>query len=113
MEGLVKNMDLSFYKGKKVLVTGHTGFKGSWLCKILVNAGANVVGYSIDPPTNPSLFELSGIKNQITSYIADIRDLDKLRKFLKRNSLNLYFTLLHSRLCVTAIKCRFTLMKPM
>ena len=62
-----------------MLVTGHTGFKGSWLCKILVNAGANVVGYSIDPPTNPSLFELSGIKNEMTSYIADIRDLDKLK----------------------------------
>ena len=56
-------MDLSFYKNKKVLVTGHTGFKGSWLCKILIGVGANVVGYSLEPPTNPSLFELSGIEN--------------------------------------------------
>ena len=93
MEGLVKNMDLSFYKGKKVLVTGHTGFKGSWLCKILVNAGANVVGYSIDPPTNPSLFELSGIKNQITSYIADIRDLDKLKEVFEKEQPELVFHL--------------------
>lgn len=86
-------MDLSFYKGKKVLVTGHTGFKGSWLCKILVNAGANVVGYSIDPPTNPSLFELSGIENQITSYIADIRDLDKLKEVFEKEQPELVFHL--------------------
>ena len=86
-------MDLSFYKGKKGLVTGHTGFKGSWLCKILVNAGANVVGYSIDPPTNPSLFELSGIKNQITSYIADIRDLDKLKEVFEKEQPELVFHL--------------------
>lgn len=86
-------MDLSFYKGKKVLVTGHTGFKGSWLCKILVNAGANVVGYSIDPPTNPSLFELSGIKNQITSYITDIRDLDKLKEVFEKEQPELVFHL--------------------
>ena len=86
-------MDLSFYKGKKVLVTGHTGFKGSWLCKTLVNAGANVVGYSIDPPTNPSLFELSGIKNEMTSYIADIRDLDKLKEVFEKEQPELVFHL--------------------
>lgn len=86
-------MDLSFYKGKTVLVTGHTGFKGSWLCKILVNAGANVVGYSIDPPTNPSLFELSGIKNEMTSYIADIRDLDKLKEVFEKEQPELVFHL--------------------
>lgn len=45
------NFDLDFYKGKKVFVTGHTGFKGSWLCKMLVNAGAIVTGYSLNPPT--------------------------------------------------------------
>lgn len=86
-------MDLSFYKCKKVLVTGHTGFKGSWLCKILVNAGANVVGYSIDPPTNPSLFELSGIENEMTSYIADIRDLDKLKEVFEKEQPELVFHL--------------------
>ena len=52
-------MDLEFYKGKKVLITGHTGFKGSWLCKILVKAGAEVTGYSLNPPTKPNLFEIS------------------------------------------------------
>ena len=48
-------MDLSFYKGKKVLITGHTGFKGSWLCRILVGAGAQVTGYSLTPPTQPEI----------------------------------------------------------
>src|SRR5471030_3233902 len=71
-------MSLDFYKGKKVLITGHTGFKGSWLCKILVQAGAEVTGYSLIAPTNPSLFEISGIKKEINSVIGDIRDLEKL-----------------------------------
>ena len=71
---------LEFYDGKKVFITGHTGFKGSWLCKMLVNAGAEVTGYSLDPPTNPSLFELAGIKNDICSIIGDIRDLASLKK---------------------------------
>lgn len=71
--------DISFYKGKKVFVTGHTGFKGSWLCKMLVNAGAEVTGYSQNPPTNPSLFEVAGIANDIHSVIGDIRDLAALK----------------------------------
>ena len=58
-------VDLSFYKGKKVFITGHTGFKGTWLCKILINAGAIITGYSLEAPTNPSLFELSGIRKRI------------------------------------------------
>lgn len=66
--------DLSFYRGKKVLVTGHTGFKGSWLCKILINSGAQVLGYSLEPPTKPDLFTLSGIEKDMTSVIGDIRD---------------------------------------
>lgn len=71
--------DLSFYKGKNVFVTGHTGFKGSWLCKMLVNAGAEVTGYSLTPPTNPSLFENAGIEENIHSIIGDIRDLEYLK----------------------------------
>ena len=71
--------DLSFYKGKKVLVTGHTGFKGSWMCKVLTNMGAEVAGYSLNPPTNPSLFEIAEIEKDIKSYIGDIRDLKKLK----------------------------------
>ena len=55
-------MDLNFYRGKKVFVTGHTGFKGTCLCKMLLDAGAQVTGYSLDPPTDPNLFSLSQIE---------------------------------------------------
>lgn len=72
--------DLSFYKEKKVFVTGHTGFKGSWLCKILANAGAEVTGYSLNSPTSPSLFEIAKIKNDIHSVIGDVRDKEILKK---------------------------------
>ena len=72
--------DFSFYKGKNVLVTGHTGFKGSWLCKILVNAGAKVTGYSLESPTNPNLFTACNINEDINSVIADIRDLNRLKE---------------------------------
>lgn len=72
--------DLSFYKGKKVFVTGHTGFKGSWLCKILSNAGAEVTGYSLQPPTVPSLFEIAEIEKDVNSVIGDIRDYNSLKK---------------------------------
>ena len=71
---------LDFYKDKRVFVTGHTGFKGSWLCKILANAGAEVTGYALNPPTNPSLFEIAGIAKDINSIIGDIRDLESLKK---------------------------------
>ena len=70
--------DLSFYKGKRVFVTGHTGFKGTWLCQMLVGAGAQVTGYSLQPPTNPSLFALSGLENRMNSMIGDVRDYDYL-----------------------------------
>ena len=53
------NFDIQFYKGKNVFITGHTGFKGTWLCAILASAGANVTGYSLGYPTSPSLFKLS------------------------------------------------------
>lgn len=72
-------LDLSFYKNKKVLVTGHTGFKGTWLCKILLNAEAIVCGYSLEAPTEPNLFSLSKIEYQMTSIIGDIRDYDHLK----------------------------------
>lgn len=72
-------LDMGFYRGKKVFVTGHTGFKGSWLCRMLVNAGAEVAGYSLQPPTNPNLFGMAGLEGRMTSVIGDIRDLDHLK----------------------------------
>lgn len=72
-------VDLSFYNGKRVLVTGHTGFKGTWLCRILVNAGAVVTGYSLEPPTEPSLYSMAGIEEKMTSVIGDIRNLELLK----------------------------------
>ena len=69
-----------FYKDKKVLITGHTGFKGSWMCKVLELLGAKVTGYALEPPTNPSLFEMCNIQNGISSIVGDIRNLEKLGK---------------------------------
>lgn len=75
----MKQFDVSFYEGKKVFVTGHTGFKGSWLCKMLTNVGAEVTGYSLNPPTSPSLFEIASIEHDIHSVIGDIRDYKALK----------------------------------
>ncbi len=72
-------LDLNFYKNKVVLVTGHTGFKGSWLTRILINAGAKVIGYSLVSPTNPNLFSLADIENKMISIIGDVRDFTKLK----------------------------------
>lgn len=73
-------MNLDFYKGKRVLITGHTGFKGSWLCRILISAGAKVTGFSLEPPTSPNLFDIADIKPHINSVIGDIRDFEALKK---------------------------------
>ncbi len=66
--------DMDFWSGKKVFVTGHTGFKGSWLCLWLTRMGAQVFGYALDPPTDPSLFELARVGELVDSRIADVRD---------------------------------------
>ena len=71
-------MNLDFYKGKKILITGHTGFKGSWMCKALINAGADVTGYALAAPTEPSLFDMLGLASQMNSVEGDIRDLEHL-----------------------------------
>lgn len=67
-----------FYRGRKVLITGHTGFKGTWLSAILLAAGADVTGYALDPPTDPSLFDLAGMKERMNSVTGDVRDLPHL-----------------------------------
>lgn len=70
----------AFYNGKKVLVTGHTGFKGSWLVRILTLAGAQVTGYALNPPTDPALFEIAGLEDTIHHVVGDVRDLAHLRR---------------------------------
>lgn len=73
-------MNLSFYKNRSVLITGHTGFKGSWMCKMLINAGAKVTGYALEAPTAPSLFEMCELNKQMNSVIGDIRDIEHLQQ---------------------------------
>lgn len=77
-------MDLSFYKNKRVLITGHTGFKGSWMCMVLLKAGAKITGYALDVPTKPSLFELCQLDKKMDSVYGDIRDLQHLKQVFER-----------------------------
>lgn len=72
-------LDLEFFRGKRIFVTGHTGFKGTWLCRMLTGAGAVVTGYSLDPPTDPALFRMAGLEGKMTSVIGDIRDFAALK----------------------------------
>lgn len=78
-------MDLSFYNGKKVLLTGHTGFKGSWMSVVLVNAGATVIGYSSCSKTETRLFDLCGIMNQVVHIKGNVCDLDHLKTVFKEH----------------------------
>jgi len=89
----IMSFNLDFYKGKRVFVTGHTGFKGSWLCKILAMAGAEVTGYSLKPETDPSLFDLCGAENEINSVIGDVRDADTLSECFKKADPEIVFHL--------------------
>ena len=74
------NLSGDFYKGKKILLTGHTGFKGTWMCRVLLEMGAEVTGYALEPPTVPGLFDLVGAERDIRSIKGDIRDLEHLKK---------------------------------
>ena len=94
MEGVVISMELmKFYKGKKVLVTGHTGFKGAWLSKILLEAGAEVTGYSLEPNTEPSLFKILNLENKLNSIIGDIANLEKLKRIFEEYKPEIVFHL--------------------
>ncbi len=95
MEKMVNKMSsvLDFYRGKRVFITGHTGFKGSWLCKILTNAGACVTGYSLAPPTVPSLFDLAQIDVNISSIIGDVRNFNALKKAFDESKPEIVFHL--------------------
>lgn len=85
MGGLIVNhrLDLTFYKNKKVLITGHTGFKGTWLTRMLINAEAEICGYSLTPPTSPSLFEIADVEKKIKHIVGDIRDLNHLNRVFR------------------------------
>lgn len=86
-------MDLSFYKNKVVLITGHTGFKGSWFSKILIMNGAKVVGYSLEPPTNPNLFSYLNLDKQMVSVVGDVRDLKRLNEVFDKYQPEIVFHL--------------------
>jgi len=81
------------YRGMTVLVTGHTGFKGSWLSIWLRELGAKVVGYSIDPPTQPNNFELCGLAAKIVDLRGDVRDYDRLEQVIRKYSPRMVFHL--------------------
>ena len=71
---------MDFYNEKKILITGHTGFKGSWMCQMLIMAGAEVTGYALEPPTSPSLFEMCRLAENMKSIIGDVRDLEHMKQ---------------------------------
>ena len=94
----------SFYNGKKVLVTGHTGFKGSWLCTWLLDLGAQVFGYSIDVPTNPSLFLESSLDKKIDHQFGDVRDYEKLQQRINEIQPDVVFHLAAQPIVSTSYK---------
>ena len=82
-----------FFTGKKVLITGHTGFKGSWLSQILLNFGAEMVGIALEPNTKPNLFSILGLNDSMKNYFVDIRDFNKIKEVVKRERPEIIFHL--------------------
>ena len=82
-----------FWQGKRVLVTGHTGFKGGWLSKVLLNCGAEISGISLEPASSPNLFESLGLKNSVRNHFFDIRDFGKVKEALKKEKPEIVFHL--------------------
>ena len=92
---MAKNgLNINFWKNKRVFITGHTGFKGSWLCIFLNLLGAKIVGYALKPESQPNLFDLAKVKKILQkSVIADVRDYKKLYSEIKRSNANILFHL--------------------
>ena len=85
VEGLGQAMtDLNFYNGKRVFITGHTGFKGAWMCRILISAGAVLTGYALEPPTQPNLFSMAGLKGHMNYIVGDVCNLEALSKAFEK-----------------------------
>ncbi len=82
-----------FFSGKRVLITGHTGFKGAWLCQILIGIGAKVSGYSLAPNTKPDLYDVLGLEKKMAGHISDIRDYKTLSEVFKQESPEIVFHL--------------------
>ena len=73
----------AFYEGKNVLITGHTGFIGSWLTKVLLMSGSAILGYSLNPPTSPSMYDAVSLSKEVTDLRKDVRDKESLKIFSK------------------------------
>lgn len=100
---------LDFYKDKRVFITGHTGFKGSWLCRILELAGAKVTGYALEPPTDPAMFDICGVSEGMDSVIGDIRDFDRLKDAFDKAAPEIVFHLAAQPIVLTSYeKPRYT-----
>jgi CDP-glucose 4,6-dehydratase len=93
MENSVNHKIDQVYKSRKVLVTGHTGFKGSWLALWLLELGAQVFGYALEPNTSPSLFNLLDLEKSIDHEIGDIRDIERLKKRIQKIKPDIIFHL--------------------
>ena len=88
------SMDLKrFYLGKRVMVTGHTGFKGAWLCTLLKQFGSEVTGFALNPPTDPSLYHLANVSDGMNSIIGDIGDFESLKSVFEQSKPEIVFHL--------------------
>lgn len=105
--------DASFWLGKKVFLTGHTGFKGSWLTLWLRALGAEVTGYALAPETTPNLYTLAQAGDGIESVIADIRDRERLLNAIRPLSPKSSFIWRHNRSCANRTSRRWKPMKRM
>src|SRR5262245_60467314 len=86
-------MDATFWKNRRVLVTGHTGFKGAWLSLWLARLGAQVVGYSLDPPTRQNLFAAARLSESVVDRRGDVRDLSSLTTVMAQHDIEIVFHL--------------------
>ena len=100
-------MFMNCYKGKKVLVTGHTGFKGSWLCEWLLKLGAEVAGFSIDVPTTPSHFDTIKLSARMKDFRGDIRDAEQLQQIIKEFKPEILFHLAAQPIVSKSILCPY------